>query len=68
MQWAYSGIRKARKDTVKLNLVGVRSFEGLGALDRLGLEGLLLLMYPNWFFGGSFYRLEDGREVFRRVL
>ena len=44
---AYCGIRKVREDTVRLNLVGVRSLEGLGASGKLGLEGLLLFMYPN---------------------
>ena len=48
MQWAYCVIRKAKEDTVRLNLVGAKSLEGLGALDRLGLEGLLLFMYPNF--------------------
>ena len=48
MQWAYCGIQKAKEDTVRLNLVGTRSLEGLGALGRLGLEGLLLLVYPNF--------------------
>ena len=48
MQWAYCGIRKAREDTVRFNLVGVRNLEGLGALGRLGLEGPLLFMYPNF--------------------
>ena len=48
MQWAYCGIRKAREDTVRLNLVRARSLEGLGALSRLGLEGLLLFVYPNF--------------------
>ena len=47
MQWAYCGIREAKKDKVRHNLVGVRSLEGLGALGRLGLEGLLLFMCPN---------------------
>ena len=47
MQWAYYGIQKARKDTGKLNLVGIRSLEGLGASGRLGLGALLLFMYPN---------------------
>ena len=46
MQWAYCGIREAKEDTVRLNLVGARSMEGLGALGRLGLEGLLLFVYP----------------------
>ena len=44
---AYCGIRKAREDTVRRNFVGARSLKGLGALGRLGLEGLLLFMYPN---------------------
>ena len=47
MQWPYCGIRKAREDMVRLNLVGARSLEGLNALGRLGLDGLLLFMYPN---------------------
>ena len=48
MQWAYCGIRKIREDTIRLNLVEARSFEGLGASGRLDLEGLLLFMYPNF--------------------
>ena len=44
----YCGIRKAREDTVRLNLIRVRSLEGLDALCRLGLEGFLLFMYPNF--------------------
>ena len=48
MQWAYYGIRKAKEDKVRRNPVGARSLEGLGALDRLGLESLLLFMYSNF--------------------
>ena len=48
MQWAYCEIRKVKEDTVMFNLVGVRSLNGLGALGRLGSEGLLLFMYPNF--------------------
>ena len=48
MQWAYCGIRKAKEDTIRLNLVGAKSLEGLGALGRLGLECLLLFVYPNF--------------------
>ena len=48
MQWAYCGIRKAKENTVMLNLVGARSLEGLGALGRLGWEGLLSVMYSNF--------------------
>ena len=48
MQWAYCGIRKAKEDMVRLNLVGAKSLEGLGALGRLGLEGILLFVYPNF--------------------
>ena len=46
--WTYCEIRKAREDTFRLNLVRARSLEGLGALGRLGLEGLLIVMYPNF--------------------
>ena len=48
MQWVYYGIREAKKDTVRLNPVGARSLEGLGALGKLGLKGLLPFMYPNF--------------------
>ena len=41
-----------------------RSLEGLGTLDRLGLEGLLLFVYPNLLSSGSIYRLEGNEEVF----
>ena len=44
------------------------SLEGLGALGRLGLEGILLFVYPNLLFSGSIYRLEGSGEVLRRVL
>ena len=50
MLWSSSGIRKARKEIGSVYLVGVRSLEGLGTLGRLGLEGLLLFMYPNYIF------------------
>ena len=45
---AYYEIRKDREDTVRLNLVGARSLKGLGASGRLGLEGLLLFIYPDF--------------------
>ena len=48
MQWAYYGIRKVKEDTVRLNLVGARSLEGLGALGRLELKSLLLFVHPNF--------------------
>ena len=41
---------KLEKKKFRRNLVGARSLEGLGALGRLGLEGLLLFMYPNYIF------------------
>ena len=44
---AYCEIRKPKEDKVRRNPVGVRSLRGLGATDILGLEGLLLFMYPN---------------------
>ena len=45
-----------------------RSLEGLGTLGKLGLEGLLLVVYPNLLFSGSIYRLGGSGEVFRRIL
>ena len=48
MQWAYCRIQEAKKDKIRHNPVRARSFEGLDALGRLGLEGLLLFMYPNY--------------------
>ena len=50
MQWAYCGIREAKEDKVRRNPVGARRLEGLGALGRLGLEGLLLFIYPSFIF------------------
>ena len=41
---------KLEKTKVWRNLVGARSLEGLGTSGRLGLEGLLLFMYPNYIF------------------
>ena len=48
MLWSSSEIREAKKKKVRRNLIGARSFEGLGTLGRLGFEGFLLLMYPNF--------------------
>ena len=50
MLWSSSGIREARKEIGSVQLVGARSLEGLDTLGRLGLEGLLLFMYPNYIF------------------
>ena len=51
--WCYGVVAesgKLEKKKVRRNLVGARSLEGLGALGRLGLEGLLLSLYPNYIF------------------
>ena len=48
MLWVIAESGKLKKTKVRHNLVGAKSFEGLGTLDRLGLEGLLLFMYPNF--------------------
>ena len=51
--WCYGQVvesGKLEKKKVQRNLVGARSLESLGALGRLGLEGLLLSMYPNYIF------------------
>ena len=45
---AIVGSSKLEKTKVRRNLIGARSSEGLGTLGRLGLEGLLLFMYPNF--------------------
>ena len=48
MQLAIAESGKLEKTNVRRNLVGARSLEGLGTLGRLGLEGLLLVIYPNF--------------------
>ena len=48
MLWAIAESGKLKKTKVWRNLIGVRSLEGLGTLGRLGLEGLLLYMYPSY--------------------
>ena len=48
MLWAIAESGKLEKTKVRRNLVGARSLEGLGTLGRLGLEGLLLFMFPNF--------------------
>ena len=48
MLWAIAGFGKVEKTKVRRNLVGARSLEGLGTLGKLGLEGLLLFMHPNF--------------------
>ena len=40
---------KLEKKKVRSNLIGARSLKGLGAMGKLGLEGLLLSMYPLYF-------------------
>ena len=64
---AYSKIGKARENTIKLNLVGARSLEGLGAMGRLGLEVFCYSYIPTLFFSGSFDCLEGDGEVFHQV-
>ena len=41
------GFGKLEKTQFRLNIVGARGLEGLGASGRLGLEGLLLFIYSN---------------------
>ena len=50
--WVITESGKLKKTKVRRNLVGARNLEGLGTLSRLGLESLLLFMYPNFFFSG----------------
>ena len=44
----YSGIRLAKEEIGLAEPRWSKSLEGLATLDRLGLEGLLLFMYPNY--------------------
>ena len=48
MLWVIAESGKLKKTKVRRNLIGIRSLESLGTLGRLGLEGLLLFMYPNF--------------------
>ena len=51
--WCYGQVvesGKLEKKYVRCNLIRARSLEGLGTLGRLGLEGLLLFMHPNYIF------------------
>ena len=48
MLWAIAESNKLKKTKVRRNFVEARSLEGLGTLGRLGLEGLLLFMYPKF--------------------
>ena len=50
MLWIIAEFGKLEKKKVQRNLIGARSLEGLGTSGRLGLDGLLLFMYPNYIF------------------
>ena len=50
MLWIIVESGKLEKKKVWGNLVRARSLEGLGTSGRLGLEGLLLFIYPNYIF------------------
>ena len=63
-----AGSGKSEKKKVRHNLIGLRSLKGLGTLGRLGLEGLLLFMYPNFILLWIIDRLEGGGEALHRGL
>ena len=65
MLWAIAESSKLKKTKVWCNFVGARSLEGLGTLGKLGLEGLLLFMYPNLILQWIIDCLEGGGEVLR---
>ena len=65
MLWAITESSKLEKTKVQRNLVEARNLEGLGTLGRLGLEGLLLFMYPDFILEWIINRLEGGGEVLR---
>jgi len=48
MLWVIAESGKLEKIKVRCSLIGARSLEGLGTLGKLGLESLLLFMYPNF--------------------
>ena len=48
MLWAIAESGKLEKTNIWHNLVRARSLKGLGTLGRLGLEGILPFMYPNF--------------------
>ena len=50
MLWIIAESGKLEKKKVRRNLVGARSLKGLGTSGRLGLESLLLFIYPNYIF------------------
>ena len=45
-----NGIREARKEIGSAQPRWSKSLDSLGTLGRLGLEGLLLFMHPNYIF------------------
>ena len=51
MLWIIAKSGKLEKKKVRRNLVGARSLDDLGTSGRLGLEGLLLFMYPTFSSG-----------------
>ena len=65
MLWVIAESSKLKKTKVRRNLVEARSLEGLGTLGRLGLEGLLPFMYPNFILEWIIDHLEGGEEVLR---
>ena len=50
MLWIIVESGKLEKKKIRRNLVGARNLEGLGTSGRLGLEDLLMFMYPNYIF------------------
>ena len=58
--WAIAKSGKLEKIKVQCNLVGAKSLEVLDTLDRLGLEGILLFMYPNFILYWIIDRLKGG--------
>ena len=68
MLWVIVEFGKLKKTKIWRNLVGARSLEGLGTLGRLGLEGFLLFMYPNFILEWIIDRLEGSGEVLHRGL
>ena len=68
MQWAYCEIWKAKEDMVRLNQLAAGAWRAqVHSVDK-AWRVFCYSCTQTLFSSGSFYRLEGGGEVFRRIL
>ena len=68
MQYVYCGIQKAREDMVRLNQLVAGAWRAqVHSVDK-AWRVFCYSCTQTLFSSGSFYRLEGGGEVFRRIL